>query len=154
MATKLANININDSSSWNSFLDLIYPTGSIYISAKTTSPSSVFGGTWSKLNSAAILMGSSNQGNEYDGQATIGNYAGSTYISIDKMPKHSHTITTFDNPLYSTSITSSGVTVACDWSTRTSSTVGGKGISPITTAFICGKELHKQIGGGLNGHLG
>lgn len=49
MATTLANISIKDSSSWNTYLNLIYPVGSYYLSNSSTSPATRFGGTWSAL---------------------------------------------------------------------------------------------------------
>ena len=85
----LSNVSIKGDS-WSTLLNMIYPVGSIYISAQTTSPASSFGGSWTKLNTGVSLMCSSNAGTEYDGQATIGNYAGSHYITTAKLPSHQH----------------------------------------------------------------
>ena len=49
MATRLANISIKDSSSWNTLLDLIYPVGCVYISYTSASPATRFGGTWASI---------------------------------------------------------------------------------------------------------
>ena len=83
MATSLTKISIKDSSSWNSFLDLIYPTGSLYFSSNSTSPATRFGGTWSALyassaNSARYLkLGPWGAG-------------GDNTITVDNMPSHNH----------------------------------------------------------------
>lgn len=47
--TNLANISIKDDQNWNTYLDLIYPIGSIYISYNSTSPANLFGGSWSNI---------------------------------------------------------------------------------------------------------
>lgn len=67
MATTLANISIKDSSSWNTYLNLIYPIGSYYLSNSSTSPGSRFGGTWTAItgrflycNSGTATGGSNN----------------------------------------------------------------------------------------------
>lgn len=57
MATTLANISIKDSSSWNTYLNLIYPVGSYYLSNSSTSPSSRFGGTWTQIKDQRFLCG-------------------------------------------------------------------------------------------------
>ena len=54
MATTLANISIKDSSSWNTYLNLIYPVGSVYFSYTSTSPATRFGGTWSAITGSFI----------------------------------------------------------------------------------------------------
>lgn len=40
-------------------LDAIYPVGSIYMSTSSTSPASLFGGTWEEIASERVLMGRS-----------------------------------------------------------------------------------------------
>ena len=78
MATSLAKISIKDSSSWNTFLDLIYPIGSLYFSSNSTSPSFIFGGTWTKITDGRYLM--------LNGWGTGGN----NVITREQMPSHTH----------------------------------------------------------------
>lgn len=40
-----------------SLLDLTYPVGSVYISTNSTSPASLFGGTWSQISQGRALYG-------------------------------------------------------------------------------------------------
>ena len=58
MATTLANISIKDSSSWNTYLNLISPVGSVYFSYTSTSPATRFGGTWSAITGSFIYANS------------------------------------------------------------------------------------------------
>lgn len=62
MATTLANISIKDSSSWNTYLNLIYPVGSVYFSYNSTSPATRFGGTWTAISGRFIYTGGTNTG--------------------------------------------------------------------------------------------
>lgn len=75
MTTSLANISIKDSSSWNTYLNLIYPIGSLFISINATSPASLFGGSWVQLTGAFLRM----DNNTYTG--------GSNNLSV---PWHTH----------------------------------------------------------------
>ena len=85
MATPLSltKISIKDSSSWYTFLNLIYPIGSLYFSNNSTSPATRFGGTWSALhadsaNSARYLkLGPWSTG-------------GDNTIKVENMPSHTH----------------------------------------------------------------
>lgn len=56
MAVTLGNIYIKDSADWNTYLDLIYPVGSIYITTSSTSPASSIGGSWSQIEPGTFLM--------------------------------------------------------------------------------------------------
>lgn len=62
---------------------VVYPIGAIFASISSTSPSSMFGGTWSQINGDACLMGGNAVG-----------YVGSKTISIAQMPAHTHSALT------------------------------------------------------------
>ena len=62
----------------------IYPIGSIYISVNSTSPATLFGGTWEQLKDRFLLSA----GNTYKA-GTTGGEANHT-LTVDEMPSHSH----------------------------------------------------------------
>lgn len=66
--------------------DLIYPVGSIYMSVASTSPSTLFGGTWVQIKDRFLLA----CGNTYNNGAT-GGEAQHTLLASE-MPSHTHTI--------------------------------------------------------------
>ena len=66
-----------------------YPVGSIYMSVNSTSPSSLFGGTWEAMPAGRVLLA--------QGSASWGTYnAGSTggeathQLTVGEMPSHNH----------------------------------------------------------------
>ena len=72
--------------------NLIYPIGSIYLSVSNTEPSILFGGTWERINGYYLYAGTGGNtagSNTSDGPST--NITGSTAITIDQMPSHTHT---------------------------------------------------------------
>lgn len=90
MATTLANISIKDLSSWNTYLNLIYPVGSYYLSNGSKSPSSQFGGTWTQIKDQRFLCG-------YTSITTGG--ANSVTLTVNQMPSHHHRLRDIP-PLY------------------------------------------------------
>jgi len=63
-------------------VDLIYPVGSIYMSVNSTSPATLFGGTWERIQDRFLLAA----GSSYS--------AGGTGGSADAtLPSHTHTFT-------------------------------------------------------------
>ena len=68
------------------FLDRTYPVGSIYMSVNSTSPATLFGGTWVEIQGRFLLGRSSSYGNGSTGGAA------SVAISTAQMPSHGHTI--------------------------------------------------------------
>lgn len=68
-------------------VDSIYPVGSIYMSVESTSPATLFGGTWSQLQNRFLL----GAGSSY----TAGNTGGAATVTLttSQMPAHTHTFT-------------------------------------------------------------
>lgn len=69
----------------NSIVNMIYPIGSIYMSVNSTSPETLFGGTWERLKDRFLLA----SGDTYNNGAT----GGSSTVSLtqSQMPRHTHT---------------------------------------------------------------
>lgn len=65
-------------------VNMIYPVGSIYMSVNSTSPQTLFGGTWVQLQNRFLLgAGSSYAAGATGGEATH-------KLSVNEMPSHSH----------------------------------------------------------------
>lgn len=69
---------------WINLLEAIYPIGSIYLSTSAISPSSLIGGTWTKIEEA-VLRSSDDISMTYIGSD---NHA----ITIEEIPSHQHTV--------------------------------------------------------------
>ena len=69
---------------WEERILDIYPVGSIYMSVNSTSPASLFGGTWEQLKDR-FLLGAG-------GSYTAGNTGGAAThtLTVDEMPSHNH----------------------------------------------------------------
>ena len=67
-----------------SFVDIIRPVGSVYISQDVTSPASLFGGTWERLKDKFILAA----GDTSSAGSTGGESAHT--LTRDEMPSHAH----------------------------------------------------------------
>jgi len=61
-----------------------YPVGSIYLSVNSTSPASLFGGTWTQLQNRFLLGAGSSYAN-----GTTGGEAAHV-LTVDEMPSHNH----------------------------------------------------------------
>lgn len=63
----------------------VYPVGSIYISANSTNPGTLFGGTWTALDQGRVLIGANST---YAAGTTGGEFTHT--ITTDEMPSHAH----------------------------------------------------------------
>lgn len=74
----------NNSLSFESIFNRIYPVGSIYISTNDINPSTLFTGTWEKIENRFLLAsGSSYQLGSTGGEATH-------KLTINELPSHTH----------------------------------------------------------------
>lgn len=68
-------------------VDVIYPIGAIYISVNSTSPATLFGGTWEQIKDKFLLSaGDTYNAGDEGGEAKH-------ELTVDEMPSHTHTIT-------------------------------------------------------------
>lgn len=76
-----AELYIKNGSSWVNYNLLnAYPVGTIYSSANSTSPASLFGGNWTQITNAALR-----------GATWVGYSGSDTHaLSVNEMPKHNH----------------------------------------------------------------
>lgn len=77
--------NVDNVSKAN-ILQSVYPVGSIYMSVASTSPASLFGGTWEQIKDKFLLAA----GDNYTA-GSVGGEARHT-LTIDEMPAHNHTL--------------------------------------------------------------
>lgn len=93
----------------SNIVDLIYPVGSIYMSVNSTSPSTLFGGTWEQLKDKFLL----GAGDTYSNGGTGG--SASHTLTTDEIPSHTHnskTLTgTFEVRRFGTSGTGTDIVV-------------------------------------------
>ena len=91
----------------SSLVNAIYPVGAVYISASSTSPATLFGGTWEQIKGRFLLSTGKPDDNSntaygtnltYNGSTKYNETAGSTggeslhTLTIAQMPSHSHTL--------------------------------------------------------------
>lgn len=94
-------VQLLDKSGNKCFASPYWPIGSIYLSFNDTNPATFFGGTWERLT-GGFLYGCVNNSGTGNGTGTstgassgnTGSYSGtsgSTAITVDQMPSHTHT---------------------------------------------------------------
>ena len=72
---------------WNT----IYPVGSLYISTNSTSPASLFGGTWEQIEDTFLIAaGQSYTAGDTGGSETHTHTTGEHALTTDELPSHRH----------------------------------------------------------------
>jgi hypothetical protein len=79
----------------SALVDLLYPVGSIYMSANSASPSTLFGGEWEAWGQGRVPVGMGSNGT--DNYSTVESEGGAASVSIalteNNMPSHNHVFT-------------------------------------------------------------
>lgn len=98
---EIENLNlqrqIDELSNWqNTFLDTIYPIGSIYMSIDSTNPSSLFGGAWEPWGTGKVPVGVDLNDTDFNTVEKIGGEKTHT-LSLQEMPTHKHSFAFADD---------------------------------------------------------
>ena len=75
-------------------LGLVYPIGAIYTSVSSTSPATLFGGTWSAFGAGRVLVGIDPSDTAFDTVEETGGAKTHT-LTTAEMPSHSHEMSGF-----------------------------------------------------------
>lgn len=120
-ALNVANTKVNSSD----LFDLIYPVGSIYLSANSTTPATIFGGTWEQIKDTFLL----GAGEAYTAGATGGE--ASHTLTVNEIPAHDHDYTIYGDVSTSQHAVSQDIYKYSSWgntyhdTTMDTTTVGG-----------------------------
>lgn len=77
----------SDNVDWATFIDKIYPVGSIYMSVNNVSPQSFMGGTWVEWGAGRVPVGVDTSQTEFDTVEETGGEKTHT-LTIAEMPRH------------------------------------------------------------------
>ena len=83
-STEVINADTWSGHTPSTFLNLVYPVGAIYMSVNSTSPATLFGGTWERIQDRFLLAA----GSSYSAGATGGEATHT--LTVNEMPAHSH----------------------------------------------------------------
>lgn len=84
LTNKDTELEKNLTSKIEAYWKTVYPVGHIYISVSSTNPSTLFGGTWERIQDRFLLAA----GGSYEAGSTGGEATHT--LTIDEMPSHKH----------------------------------------------------------------
>ena len=77
----------------NGMINVIYPVGAIYMSVNSTSPATLFGGTWEQLSNRFIVgVGSNYSAGTTGGSSTHYHTTGDHTLTVNEIPNHDHSV--------------------------------------------------------------
>ena len=85
------NVNGDIYKNNKNIFSLIYPVGSIYLSVKSTNPSSLFGGTWVAWGTGRVPVGIDTSQTEFASVEKTGGTKTHT-LTVDQIPSHKHVL--------------------------------------------------------------
>jgi hypothetical protein len=117
-----------------------YPVGAVYISVVSTSPATLFGGTWSAFGAGKMLVGYDSGDTDFDASEETGGAKTAT-LTETELPAHTHTVSSFEATHDTTGLDPTPDTVYTNTGsgTTTSSTGSGSAFSimnPYITVYM------------------
>lgn len=94
------------------------PIGYIYMSVVSTSPATLFGGSWSRIAQGRVLVGQDSTQTEFDTAEETGGEKTHT-ITASELPAHTHTLTRKAGAGTSTGVVRGNGTAEADGTTNT-----------------------------------
>lgn len=76
-----------------SYIDKVYPIGSVYISTNNTNPNAIIGGTWEEFATGRTLIGYNPDDDDLKAIGMTGGEKTHT-LTIEEMPSHNHSAST------------------------------------------------------------
>ena len=111
----------------------LYPVGSVYISFSATDPSTLFGGTWTRLKDRMLMA----SGDSYTPNTTGG--SATKTIAVSNLPAHNHTVNASTHSHSVTTAGSGGHTHTASSNSTDSHTHGGGSLN-VTGTFGSGSS--------------
>ena len=110
----------------------LYPVGSVYISFNSADPSTLFGGSWTRLKDTFLLA----NGDSYAPNTTGG--SATKTIAVSNMPSHNHTVNASGTHNHTASTSSGGV------HSHSASTGGAGGHTHSASSNTTGNHAHTR----------
>ena len=85
-AWRMNDVGMPATNTTMALLNMVYPIGAIYLSANSTNPATLFGGTWEQLKDRFLLAA----GTSYAAGSTGG--TATNTLAVGNLPSHSHTV--------------------------------------------------------------
>ena len=132
------NVKLKTPNGIKSFLDAVYPVGSIYMSVKATNPGTLFGGKWVAIAQGRCLVGVNASDNDFKTPEKTGGSKSHIHstanhtLTVNEMPNHKHDFDAIGRVLYwdsglpSFGGLTSGTTVQYTWASTTKYVGGGQ----------------------------
>lgn len=91
------NLLIKKNGTASNIFNLIYPVGSIYMSINSTNPSTLFGGTWTRLPKGKFLYNIDSDSASWGNGNSTGTATNSHTLTVEQIPSHTHTVDKYYN---------------------------------------------------------
>lgn len=142
-------LDLTDYVKTSDILDLVYPVGSLYMSVNSTSPATLFGGTWEQIKDKFLLSaGDTYNAGDTGGEAThtlttselpqiTGSFSTSDNVLVNTLP--SNTIAT------ATGVFTRGVRNQTQVSSATSSVAEGQGVQNSINMSFGANQPHNNM---------